>query len=112
MISSGLPSLLQLSSIRLAEAYSILTTAFKSSKIEYFPCYSTVFVLARLAPKAQSWEDEVAAFRWYHQAGVLVVPGGAYHISEGQKGWMRVSFAVDRTRLREGIKRIETVLKI
>jgi hypothetical protein len=112
LISPSFPPLLQPSSTRLAEAYSTLITFFKSSGIGYFPCHSTVFVLARLASKAQLWEDEVVAFRRYLQAGVLVVLVGAYHISDSQKGWMQVPFAIDWTRLGEGTKRIETCLKI
>lgn len=111
LASSCVPSLLQLSSKRLAEAYVTLTSFFKSSGISYFPCNSTTFVMAKLAPIAQSWRDEVDAFRRYLQAGVRVAPGRAYHMPEDQKGWMRVSFAVDKTLLAEAITRIGRVFQ-
>lgn len=57
--------------------------------------------MAKLAPRAQSLEDEAYAFRQYLQAGVLVAPGRTYHMPKGQKGWMRMSFAVDKKLLVE-----------
>ncbi|CAD6594220.1 MAG: hypothetical protein ASARMPREDX12_008481 [Alectoria sarmentosa] len=108
---SRLPSLLQLNSIRLAEAYVTLTSFFKTSGISYFPSNSTTFVMAKLAPLAQSWGDEEDALRQYLQAGVLVAPGRAYHVPEDQKGWMRVSFAVNKTLLAEAIIRIGRVFQ-
>ncbi|KAB8268857.1 pyridoxal phosphate-dependent transferase [Aspergillus minisclerotigenes] len=109
LASTQLPKLLTLSASRLAEAYSTLTTAFKATGIEYFPSYATVFVLARLAPNTTTWEDEMLALRAYMQAGVAVVPGRAYHMPEGQKGWMRVTFAVPNADLAEGIRRIKMI---
>ncbi|QRD85572.1 1-aminocyclopropane-1-carboxylate synthase [Aspergillus flavus] len=104
-----LPKLLTLSATRLAKAYSTLTTAFKATGIEYFPSYATVFVLARLAPNATAWDEEMLALRAYMQAGVAVVPGRAYHMPEGQKGWMQVTFAVFHEDLLEGIRTIKRV---
>ncbi|KAK6828793.1 hypothetical protein RU639_003479 [Aspergillus parasiticus] len=109
LASPQLPKLLTLSATRLAEAYTTLTTAFKATGIEYFPSYATVFVLARLAPTATTWDEEMLALRAYTQAGVAVVPGRAYHMPEGQKGWMRVTFAVSNEDLLEGIRRINRV---
>ncbi|KAB8225979.1 pyridoxal phosphate-dependent transferase [Aspergillus novoparasiticus] len=107
LASPQLPKLLTLSATRLAEAYTTLTTAFKANGIEYFPGYATVFVLARLAPSATTWDEEMLALRAYMQAGVLVVPGRAYHMPEGQQGWMRVTFAVSNEDLTEAIQRIK-----
>ncbi|PIG79338.1 aminotransferase GliI-like protein [Aspergillus arachidicola] len=109
LASPQLPKLLTLSATRLAGAYTTLTTAFKATGIEYFPSYATVFVLARLAPTASTWDEEMLALRAYMQAGVAVVPGRAYHMPEGQKGWMRVTFAVSNEDLLEGIRRINRV---
>ena len=66
-------------------------------------------MLAKLAPLAKSQVEEMAAFRQYIQAGVMVAPGWAYHINESQRGWMRVSFAVSKESLQEGLKRIKLV---
>ncbi|KAB8261315.1 pyridoxal phosphate-dependent transferase [Aspergillus pseudonomiae] len=107
LASPQLPELLTLSATRLAETYTALTTAFKATGIEYFPSCATVFVLARLAPHATTWDEEILALRAYMGGGVSVVPGRAYHMPEGQKGWMRVSFAVSSEDLAEGIQRIK-----
>ena len=109
LASPQLPELLTLSATRLAETYTALTTAFKATGIEYFPSCATVFVLARLAPHATTWDEEILALRAYMGGGVSVVPGRAYHMPEGQKGWMRVSFAVSSEDLAEGIQRIKRV---
>lgn len=111
LASSQLPALLSLSADRLGVSYTTLTTAFKETGIEYFPCHATVFLLARLAPHADTWEEEMTAFRAYMQAGVLLVPGKAYHMPERLKGWMRVTFAVTADELAEGIGRIQKVYR-
>lgn len=108
---ANLPSLLQLSSERLASAYARLVSFFKRTGIVYFPCNSTTFVLAKLAPFAEAWEGESSAFLRYLQAGVLLAPGRAYHMPENQKGWMRVCFAVDDATLNRAIDRIGNVYR-
>lgn len=65
--------------------------------------------MAKLAPSAHSWGDEADAYNQYVQTGVLVAPGRVYHMPEDQKGWMRVSFAVDKAFLAEAITRIGSV---
>ncbi|KAJ5903521.1 pyridoxal phosphate-dependent transferase [Penicillium tannophilum] len=111
LASPQLPALLSLSADRLGVSYTTLTTAFKATGIEYFHCHTTVFLLARLAPHADTWEEEMTAFRAYMQAGVLLVPGKAYHMPERLKGWMRVTFAVAADELAEGIGRIQKVYR-
>ncbi len=66
-------------------------------------------MLAKLAPLAKSQIEEMAAFLQYIQAGVMVAPGWAYHINKSQRGWMRVSFAVNNESLQKGLKRIKLV---
>jgi len=109
LCSPGLPNLLELNSKRLAEAYLDVITFFKSSDIAYIPCNSAIFMLAKLAPLAKSQIEEMAAFLQYIQAGVMVAPGWAYHINKSQRGWMRVSFAVNNESLQKGLKRIKLV---
>jgi aspartate/methionine/tyrosine aminotransferase len=106
--SPSLPSLVALNSRRLADAYKLLTNFLKSHGIRYFPCNAGLFVLARLAPNAQSWDDEAAAIDKLQEAGVLVGAGRRYHVHE--MGWARISFAVKMTVLEEAMRRLETVL--
>lgn len=107
----NLPLLLRLSTKRLATAYTRLVSFFESVGIVYFPCNSTTFVLAKLAPFAEAWEEEASAVHRYLQAGVLLAPGRAYHMPENQKGWMRVCFAVDEATLAKAIDRIGKVYR-
>ena len=109
LCSPGLSDLLELNSKRLAEAYLEVSTFFKSSDIAYIPCNSAIFMLAKLAPLAKSQMEEMATFRQYIQAGVMVAPGWAYHITDSQRGWMRVSFAVSHESLQKGLQRIKLV---
>lgn len=105
--SPSLPSLVALNSTRLADAYKVLTSFLKSHGIHYFPCNAGPFVLARLAPNAQSWDEEAAAIEGLHKAGVLVGAGRRYHVHE--MGWARLSFAVDMAVLKEVTRRLGTV---
>lgn len=89
----------------------MITTALRTAGAEYFPCSSAVFVMARLAPCAETWEDEAQAVRRYYQAGVILMPGQSYHMPENQKGWMRVTFAVDKAELAAAIQRIKKVFQ-
>ncbi|ROW17439.1 hypothetical protein VPNG_00941 [Cytospora leucostoma] len=110
--SPELPSLIALNSERLSAAYTLLTTFFREIGIPYVPCNAGLFVFARLAPKAVTWEDEAATASKLREAGVLVSEGRAYHGPEGEKGWMRVGFAVEEGQLREAVRRMRGVLSV
>ena len=107
--SPKLPSLLQLNTQRLAKSYVFLTSFFTAAGIKYQPANGSVFVLAKLAPKAQNRDDEATAHSQYVQAGVLMSPGRAYSMPDGSPGWMRVTFALDRDYLLKGLERIKEV---
>jgi len=106
--SNHLPWLVKLNSARLAEAYRTLTGFFDHSGVYYLPCNAGHFILAKLAPKAKSWDDEALIVDKLSQAGVLVSPGRSYHVAD--KGWARVSFAVSTPRLIEATRRMAIVL--
>ncbi|PYH35561.1 aminotransferase gliI [Aspergillus neoniger CBS 115656] len=110
LTSSRLPDILKQNCMGLAVAYCTVTEAFRRIGITYIPGTAAVFLMARLAPRAQTREDELAACGKYRQAGVAVVPGSAYHMPGNyQHGWMRVTFGVAPETLTEGIRRIEGV---
>jgi aspartate aminotransferase len=60
-------------------------------------------LMARLGAASS---DELAA-RLLKEAGVMVIPGAAL----GSEGFIRVSFAVPREKIREAAKRIRSLLK-
>ena len=109
LASPHLPSLLALNVTRLAGACKLLTSFFKRHGIRYFPCDVGTFVLARLAPNAQTWDDEAAVVQRMQHAGVLVGAGCRYHVCEA--GWARVSFAVERAVLEKAMENMETVFR-
>jgi aspartate/methionine/tyrosine aminotransferase len=109
--SPSLSVLVESNKEKLRDAYIATTTRLKRAGIEYFPCNAAVAVFCRLAPKATSVPEEMAAFHKYIEAGVMVAPGVAYHVNPSQKGWMRVSFAVSEEARENGLSRIESVYK-
>ncbi|KAF1950196.1 1-aminocyclopropane-1-carboxylate synthase 7 [Byssothecium circinans] len=106
-----LPSLLALNRQRLRAAYTTLTDSFKQCGIPFLPCNAGLYVFARLAHHAVTWEDEEKVVVKLKEAGVLVSSGRAYHVPESEKGWMRVGFSVEQVDLVEAIKRIESVVR-
>lgn len=107
--SPALPELIQINKQKLRDAYIDTVRFLKCAGIEYFPCNAAVAVLCRLAPNATTTQDEMEAFHRYIEAGVMVAPGLAYHVTANQKGWMRVSFAVNAENRQKGLARIESV---
>jgi aspartate/methionine/tyrosine aminotransferase len=108
--SPELDSLIELNSRRLSAAYAKLTSFFRKHSVPYVPCNAGLYVFAKLAHRATTWEDEAYMVLQLKEAGVVVSAGRAYHVPEGEKGWMRVGFAVDDGDLLEAMRRIETVL--
>ena len=109
--SPSLSNLIQTNKKRLGNAYTETIQFLTQAGIEYFPCNAAVFMFCKLAPKAKNTEEEMSAFHRYTKAGVRVAPGRAYHVSPHQRGWMRLSFAVDQAELRKGLKKIEIVYR-
>ena len=107
--SPFLPSLLKLNRSRLAAAYKKITDFFVSCGIEFIPVTAGLYVFARLAPKAKTWEDESAMIARIKDAGVLVSSGKAYHVVEKEKGWARITFAVAPEDLNKAIEAMRRV---
>lgn len=110
LTSHHLDSLIMLNSQRLSAAYTTLTSFLKGQNIPYIPCNAGLYVFARIAGFAKTWEDEDVMVQKLKEAGVLVSSGKAYHVPETEKGWMRVGFAIEELDLREAIRRMENVL--
>lgn len=105
-----LDALLTLNRERLREAYITLTDFFKRYDIPYLPCNAGLYVFARLAHHAVTWDDEADMVGKLKEAGVLVSAGRAYHVPESEKGWMRIAFSVEQAELAEALRRIKTVM--
>lgn len=104
--SPELPRLLELNSERLSLAYKTITTMLKGRDLRYHPAYMGTFVLVRLAPNAQTWDDEMQVVQACKQAGVSVSGGRAYHFPDAEKGWVRLNFALPPEKLAEALRRL------
>jgi aspartate/methionine/tyrosine aminotransferase len=62
-----------------------------------------------MAREAQSWADEQATVEKFKNVGVLVSAGRGYHCPEKEIGWIRVGFAVEKSRLEEALRRAESI---
>ncbi|KAF2219174.1 pyridoxal phosphate-dependent transferase [Elsinoe ampelina] len=102
-------AILQTNQARLVASYRILTGYLAAKDIRYLPTTGGLFVMARIAPSAQSWEEESLAIETMLRFGVKVSPGRAYHMPEDEKGWARISFAVPTHTLLQAITRIEAM---
>ncbi len=102
-----LPALIALNSTRLSIKYDLLKKLLDRHGIDYVPCNAGTFVLARIAPHAETWEDEDAWVGRLRQAGVIVGSGRTYHVPE--KGWARICFAIEDCQFQEAVRRMEGV---
>ncbi|KAF2795571.1 1-aminocyclopropane-1-carboxylate synthase [Melanomma pulvis-pyrius CBS 109.77] len=110
LTSPKLTSLVALNRERLRAAYTTLTNFLKRYDIPYLPCNAGLYVFARLAHHAVTWEDEAEMVEKLKDAGLLVSAGRAYHVPESEKGWMRIGFSVEQADLVEAIRRMESVV--
>ncbi|KAI0401575.1 1-aminocyclopropane-1-carboxylate synthase 7 [Xylaria palmicola] len=108
--SPNLSQLFSLNSKRLAEAYVTITSWLKQQGIPYIPAYMGCFVFARIAPNAETWEDEMDVVQSWKNAGVSVSPGRSYHVPDTAKGWTRINFALAPADLAEALRRVTLVL--
>lgn len=111
LTSPRLPYLIAQNREMLARSYTIMTEFLKSHAIAYIPANAGLYVFARIAPDARTWEEEAEAVERLKLAGVLVSSGKAYHGPDTEKGWARVLFAIEETHLREAIRRMATVYR-
>ncbi|KAF2729067.1 PLP-dependent transferase [Polyplosphaeria fusca] len=109
--SNKLPELISLNSERLSISYGMLTNFFKECDIPYLPCTAGLYVYAKLAKSATTWEDEAKMVQQLKDVGVIVSGGKAYHGPESEKGWARVGFSVEVTALEDAISRMRQVLR-
>ena len=89
---------------RLAKAYQLLAAVLDRYGVDFIKPTAGVFVFARIAPHATSWEEESEVVRDLQKAGVRVGQGKAYL---AKPGWARITFALPETVLVEALRRLE-----
>jgi aspartate/methionine/tyrosine aminotransferase len=84
-------------------------------QIPYVPPAAGVYIWARLGCRSSSrqgdepsWEDEARLNDRFEAVGVSVGAGQGYCASK--PGWFRITFAIPREELVEGLRRIEEVV--
>ncbi|KAI0392798.1 PLP-dependent transferase [Xylariaceae sp. FL0594] len=108
--SPALSRLLQVNSGRLAISYARMTSFLKNRGLEYVAANMGPFLFARLAPHAQSVEDEKRLVETCKECGVSVSTGGSYHVADAVKGWTKLTFALRPEALDVALKRLATAL--
>ena len=77
-------------------------------KIPFYRPVAGVFVYARLGGRSATKESDAALWKGISAAGAALAYGAAFH--EQQLGWFRLTFALPKQQLVEGLRRIETGL--
>lgn len=108
--SSGTPNLIALNRRRLSTAYAAITGWLRLNEFSYIPVSAGVFVFAKLGRDSTTWDEEALLVKLCKEAGVVVSAGRTYHGIESEKGWVRLTFAVEPEALREGLTRLSKAL--
>ncbi|OQE22438.1 hypothetical protein PENSTE_c010G05181 [Penicillium steckii] len=108
--SSATTSLIALNRRRLSAAYSIITTWLRLNEFRYIPVSAGVFIFAKLGRDITTWDEEAQLVKLCKEAGVVVSAGRNYHGIESEKGWIRLTFAVEAEVLQEGLTRLSNAL--
>ena len=82
-------------------------TALQKWNVEYIPANAGLFLFAKVAKDAKTWEDEAAMVKKLRELGVLVTPGRLFHGGEAEKRWARVTFSVPEDLLKDALRRTE-----
>ncbi|KAL5364141.1 PLP-dependent transferase [Aspergillus floccosus] len=97
---------------RLSSAYGMIAAWLRANDIEYIPVRAGVYVFAKLGKQIQSWDEETALVQKCKDAGVLISAGRSYHGIESEKGWARITFAVEPDTLQRGLERLSSALDL
>lgn len=76
--------------------------------IPFYRPVAGVFVFARLGGCSATKESDAALWKRISAAGAALAYGAAFH--EIELGWFRITFALPKKQLVEGLRRVETGL--
>jgi aspartate/methionine/tyrosine aminotransferase len=92
--------------------YGLLNSLLKHPNIPYIPSNTGLYIFAKIAPHAKSWDDDTAAVAKLKEAGVVVSGGKGYHPPEFEMGWACIGIAVEQPRFDKALKRVASVLNV
>lgn len=107
---SQLPTLLTLNSERLTASYNLLASSLRAWKIDFVTPTHGLFLFAKLAKKAKNASEEKTFYDKLALQGVNVAQGRFFRGVEGDFGWARMRFSVERNVMETALLRIETFL--
>ena len=65
-------------------------------------------IFVKLEAGLNTWDEEAEAVRKLREiAGVKAIPGKAYGGVDGEKGWVRLAFAVEEGVMRKAVSKME-----
>eukprot|EP00741_Cyanophora_paradoxa_P021389 tig00021350_g20648.t1 len=94
---------------RLLAAHDRTVAVLADLDVPRVPASAGLFVWAKLAPEAESEEDEARVFEALGSEGVYVMPGAQFHCPE--PGWFRIVFAQEEGVLEEGLRRLAAAVR-
>jgi aspartate/methionine/tyrosine aminotransferase len=101
LTSPKLHELIESTRKQLAASYKIVEDILKELDLEYVPATAGLWVNAK-AKDAEAG-DTVAKAR---AAGVVIGAGTEFNTVPGEKGWLKITFALPEDILLEGMKRL------
>ena len=90
---------------RLATSYHIVIDALTELSIDYVPATAGLFVNANIKDTGSN-DVIVKAVK----AGVVVGSGTEFNSVEGERGWIRITFALPEDVTQEGMRRFKILL--
>ncbi|KAF2468469.1 1-aminocyclopropane-1-carboxylate synthase 7 [Lindgomyces ingoldianus] len=108
--SSQLPNILELNRRRLLASYNVLTAALADWGIKFIPANAGLFLFAKIAPMAKTWDEEEEVVSKLRASGVIVSAGRKYNVAETEIGWVRITFAVPEVVMKNALERMKVSL--
>ncbi|KAI0517010.1 1-aminocyclopropane-1-carboxylate synthase 7 [Xylaria bambusicola] len=107
LTSSELPRLLKLNAERLSESYLKIRDVLKKYCIDHIPTSRSPYVFAKIAPNLETWEEEDVIIKIFRSEGLQISMARSYHVPENEKGWTRLNFALEPSKLDEALTRLD-----
>lgn len=102
--------MIKLNSERLGHAYRLLTEGLIALGVKFIPANYGLFVFARLAEHAGSWDDEAAAVKQLIENGLVVAAGQKFAPNASEMGWVRITFSTSAENIEGALRSIEKYL--
>jgi bifunctional pyridoxal-dependent enzyme with beta-cystathionase and maltose regulon repressor activities len=100
--------ILDRSKSRLRIAAEMVENFLSFHQIAFYSPVAGCFIWARVGGKLATEETDVELLESFSAAGVVVAAGSKFN--SGEPGWFRLTFALPRKNLIEGLRRIEIAM--